>query len=236
MPTALITSGPTYEEIDQVRRITNHSTGKLGAEMCAALKDRGYKVILFRGFYAVDQTRLVADNLISFTTTQDLAVKMQQVADELGEIDLVFHAAAVSDFRVGSIKASDSQDRAAGKFPGPETIPSRPGKIDTRAGSFWVEMVPTIKILPQLRDWFPAASIVGWKYEVDGDEAAVWEKARRQVRECRTDACVVNGPAFGSGFGIYRPKDSYERIKPDTPLLVETLLKGLDPDARIVSK
>jgi phosphopantothenoylcysteine decarboxylase/phosphopantothenate--cysteine ligase len=43
---------------------------------------------------------------------------------------------------------------------------------------------------------------VGWKYEVDGNRASVVAAARKQIADCRTDACVANGPAYGTGFGL----------------------------------
>ncbi len=64
------------------------------------------------------------------------------------------------------------------------------------------ELVPTPKIIARLRDWFGHALLVGWKYEVEGDRAGVIAAARRQIHECRTDACVANGPAYGEGFGL----------------------------------
>ena len=56
-----------------------------------------------------------------------------------------------------------------------------------------------------LRGWFPRATIVGWKYEVDGTREQVIEKASRQIFENQTDACVANGPAYGVGFGLVTP-------------------------------
>jgi hypothetical protein len=43
---------------------------------------------------------------------------------------------------------------------------------------------------------------VGWKYEVEGGRAGVIAKAREQMRENRTNACVANGTAYGFGFGL----------------------------------
>ena len=65
-----------------------------------------------------------------------------------------------------------------------------------------MELVPTPKIMPELRAWFPQASIVGWKFEADGKRADAINAAKQQIAECRTDACVVNGPAYGEGFGV----------------------------------
>ena len=64
------------------------------------------------------------------------------------------------------------------------------------------ELVPTPKIISELRDWFPKANLVGWKYEVDGDREGVVRLAREQIKSCRTTACVANGPAYGPGFGL----------------------------------
>jgi len=76
------------------------------------------------------------------------------------------------------------------------------GKISTRQGTLLAELVPTMKIITELRNWFPVARMVGWKYEVEGDRAAVITLAQKQISECRTDACVANGAAYGPGFGL----------------------------------
>ena len=66
------------------------------------------------------------------------------------------------------------------------------------------ELVPTVKLLASLREWHPTVCLVGWKYEVDGQRSDVLAKAERQIADCRTDACVANGRAYGLGFGLVR--------------------------------
>ena len=44
--------------------------------------------------------------------------------------------------------------------------------------------------------------IVGWKYELDGSRADAIARARKQIQFPSTDACVVNGSAYGEGFGF----------------------------------
>ena len=58
------------------------------------------------------------------------------------------------------------------------------------------------RIIAELREWFPTAKLVGWKYEADGDRPAVIRMAGSQMAECRTNACVANGPAYGRGFNL----------------------------------
>ena len=44
----IVTAGPTYEPIDQVRRLTNHSTGQLGTGLAKRLAANGHEVTLLR--------------------------------------------------------------------------------------------------------------------------------------------------------------------------------------------
>jgi hypothetical protein len=53
-----------------------------------------------------------------------------------------------------------------------------------------------------LRNWFPDSKIVGWKYELEGTPADALACGRQQINENRTDACVVNGKAWGKGFAF----------------------------------
>ena len=108
-------------------------------------------------------------------------------------MDVLFHAAAVSDFGFGKIfeRHSDGELREV-----------KSGKISTRAGTLLAELAPTPKIISSLRQFFPTSRIVGWKYEVDGDRESVMAKAVEQIRENKTDACVANGKAYGFGFGL----------------------------------
>lgn len=185
----LVTAGPTWEPVDGARRLTNLSTGRLGGELANALAMAGHEVVLFLSESATWRAPLAAMTVRPFTTTASL---LQALEGEASDVPLaVFQVAAVSDFSVGS--------RA--RRVGPNTwVPETAGKPSTAGGSLWLELVPTPKILPRLRDWFPCAHLVGWKYEVDGDRETAIQRGREQILSARTDACVVNGPAWGRGF------------------------------------
>jgi len=125
----------------------------------------------------------------------------------------------VSDFTFGKIW----QRSASG-----ELSEIKSGKISTRAGTLLAELVPTPKLLAGLRPQFPDAKLVGWKYEVVGDRASVLRAAKSQLRECRTDACVANGPAFGSGFGLVTRPGKCVRMRDPATLFaaLEKLISG----------
>jgi phosphopantothenoylcysteine synthetase/decarboxylase len=192
----VVTAGPTYETMDNVRRLTNFSTGRLGTELANFLTTRGHNVTLLRGEQATFCGESKAMRVKPFSTTADLMANLQALAKL--EIQAVFHAAAVSDFTFGKIWLRSEQG---------ELNEIKSGKISTRQGTLLAELVPTPKIIAGLRAWYPKAKLIGWKFEVDGDRASVLRAAAQQLRDCRTDLCVANGPAFGAGFGLVTGAD-----------------------------
>lgn len=194
MKNVIITAGPTYEPLDEVRRLTNHSTGRLGTELGNFLTSKGFQVTLLRGYYTTYQGNSHAETIIPFTTTESLSGILQSLSER--SFDAVFHAAAVSDFRFGRIAPSDAAENDSH---------THTGKWSTRTGNLIAELIPTMKILGTLRSLFRTSMIVGWKYEVDGDQASAIKQGSAQLESNATDLSIVNGPAYGNGFALMRP-------------------------------
>jgi phosphopantothenoylcysteine synthetase/decarboxylase len=95
----IVTAGPTYEPLDKVRRLTNFSTGTLGAELAAFLHERGHEVTLLISETATYRGELKAKSIQTFTTTANLRDLLRSLANS--SRDTLFHAAAVSDFAFG---------------------------------------------------------------------------------------------------------------------------------------
>src|SRR5438874_4609982 len=207
----LVTAGPTYEPLDAVRRLTNFSTGQLGSELAAFLTTCGHRVTLLIGEEATYRGVRLAEAVEVFGTSADLKARLESHGP--AGIDAVFHAAAVSDFAFGKIWIRQEGGRL---------IEVKAGKFSTRQGMLLAELVPTPKIIGDLRRLFPSALIVGWKFEVDGDRASVLELAKKQISESRTDACVANGPAYGTGFELIGRTDEHEHFE-DKPGLFQAL-------------
>jgi phosphopantothenoylcysteine synthetase/decarboxylase len=187
----IVTAGPTYEPLDQVRRLTNFSSGRLGSELANFLTGKGYEVILLLGQQATFKGDHLAHNVQTFTTTNDLRDRLRTLSAE--SPDAVFHAAAVSDFSFAKVWVCSEQ----GKL---KEIKS--GKISTREGNLLAELAPTPKIIAELRPLYPQARLIGWKFEVEGNRPSVIRLAQNQINECSTNGCVANGPAYGAGFGL----------------------------------
>lgn len=200
-PTAVLTTcGPTFEPLDRVRRLTNFSTGRLGTLLANHLRQLGQASILLRGEQSTFRGAAEGVEVEEFTTTTDLLDRLRRRAATSARA--VFHASAVADFSVGRLFRQLADGALA---------PVTEGKVATRGGTLLAELVPTPKILPQLRDFFPNAVIVGWKYEVDGSPEDVRVRGMEQLAACRTDYCVLNGPAYGPGFGVLSPDGSVVR-------------------------
>ncbi len=187
----VVTAGPTYEPLDDVRRLTNFSTGRLGTELANFLVARGHQVTLLISAQATHAGERRAQRLEVFTTTANLREKLQALSAK--KVNAVFHAAAVSDFRFGRIQLQSPHGKLT-------EIKSK--KIPTSEGTLLVELLPTPKIIAELRAWFPSVRLVGWKFEADGKRPEAIHAAEQQITQCLTDACVANGPAYGEGFGL----------------------------------
>jgi len=186
-----VTAGPTFEPLDGARRITNFSTGQLGTELANFLATQGHEVTLLIGLQATYPGERRAQHVETFTTTMDLSARLEaRVGKSIGA---VFHAAAVSDFAFGKVWS---------RAPDGQLTEIKSGKYSTREGTLLAELVPTKKIIANLREWFPEARLTGWKYEVDGNQMDVIDTGKKQIAECRLDSCVANGPAYGNGFGL----------------------------------
>jgi phosphopantothenate---cysteine ligase (CTP) len=199
----IVTCGPSYEPIDQARRITNFSTGRLGIALANHFAAQHWEVICLKGEQATCPAPLHGPELISFSTNESLAEQLRALARERA-FDAVFHAAALCDFRVGQVLNEEGQPIDSPKF--------------ASAGALTLQLVPTLKVLPHLREWFPQARLAGWKYELAGTREEAFKKAWRQIRDCQTDACILNGSAYGEGYALCRASGKVDELVSLDPL------------------
>jgi phosphopantothenoylcysteine decarboxylase/phosphopantothenate--cysteine ligase len=87
----LITAGPTVEDIDPVRFISNRSSGKMGFSIARAAADRGADVTVIAG-----PTEMEFPNVVRVRSTEEMR---RAVVDRFEDVDVVIKAAAPLDFR-----------------------------------------------------------------------------------------------------------------------------------------
>jgi phosphopantothenoylcysteine decarboxylase/phosphopantothenate--cysteine ligase len=187
---ALITTGPASAPIDEVRRITNFATGEIGALLAEALAAHGFETLLLRARGATHTETPRGALLREFTTNHDLVRQFEELAaTRAPDIRAIFHAAALSDYDVAAVRGPD------GPLTGTRKIPGNLPQIH-------LVLEPATKVLPRLRGWFPRAWIVGWKYELAGTREEAVEIARTQLARNHTNLTILNGAAYGPGFGV----------------------------------
>lgn len=189
----VITTGPAWEPLDGMRRLTNASTGRLGGTLASSLAAVGHQVTLLRGELATAPCPAPPVEIRSFSTNDDLATTLEAIGRDSGA-DAVLHAAALCDFRRGAVFDDEGVER-------------REAKLSSRSGTLRLVLEPATKVLPKLRNWFPRACLVGWKFELNGGRDDALAAAWRQLSACGTDACVLNGAAWGEGFALCEPPD-----------------------------
>lgn len=169
--TVLVTAGPTVEDIDPVRFVSNRSTGRMGYRLAEAARDRGARVMLVSG-----PTSVPAPARVDLVRVRSAEEMQKAVAQRVGEATIVAMAAAVSDYRPATVS---------------------PAKLKKTEGPARLELVRTPDILRALGAAKGERFLVGFAAETE----AVVENARRKRTEKRLDLIVANDvSADGAGF------------------------------------
>lgn len=167
----LITAGPTYEPIDDVRFLGNHSSGKMGFSLAMAASQRGADVTLVAGPTMLKTPRNVTR--IDINTAEEM---FNAVRDNLQGIDVVIMSAAVADYK-------------------PKTIVQ--GKIKKNAGNMTIETEKTVDILEFLGKNKKDYKLVGFALETENEI----DYAKGKIEKKNLDMIVVNNPKVaGAGF------------------------------------
>lgn len=106
----LLTAGPTYEPIDPVRFIGNHSTGKMGYALAAEFARQGWQVTLVSG----PTSQQISHPLVTVVPVQTAQQMYEAAAAAAPQADVWVFAAAVADYRPRTIAAEKIKKRDDG--------------------------------------------------------------------------------------------------------------------------
>jgi phosphopantothenoylcysteine decarboxylase/phosphopantothenate--cysteine ligase len=171
--TILITAGPTYEAIDPVRFIGNHSSGKMGFDIALSAANLGASVLLVAG----PTHCKVTNPLIKVIPV----VSAQEMYDAchlyFADVDVAIAAAAVADYR-------------------PKNVASQ--KIKKSADDFVIELEKTKDILASLGNSKKNQFLIGFALETENEI----ENAKLKIQKKNLDLIVLNSlQDQGAGFG-----------------------------------
>ncbi|MEL1242903.1 bifunctional phosphopantothenoylcysteine decarboxylase/phosphopantothenate--cysteine ligase CoaBC [Flavobacterium sp. DGU11] len=169
----LVTAGPTYEPIDPVRFIGNHSTGKMGFDIAKAAADEGAEVILVTGptHLKLEHSNI---NVVHVTSSEEMYHACHEYFETM---DAAVAAAAVADYR-------------------PKTV--APQKIKKNEGSLVLELEKTKDILSSLGAKKSKQFLIGFALETENEI----ENAKAKIKKKNLDLIVLNSlNDEGAGFG-----------------------------------
>jgi phosphopantothenoylcysteine decarboxylase/phosphopantothenate--cysteine ligase len=171
--TVLLTAGPTQEDLDPVRFLTNRSSGRMGYAVAEAAAQRGAKVILVTGPTALD-----TPTGVTRVDVRTAAEMLHSVEEKFSDATIAIFAAAVADYR-------------------PAEAASR--KIKKTAGDITLRLEPNPDILATIARKKGHRLIVGFAAETD----KVAENARKKLTDKNADLIVANDvTAEGAGFDV----------------------------------
>lgn len=168
----MITAGPTYEAIDPVRFIGNHSSGKMGCELALRAADLGATVDLILGPSAikVNHSLITVHNVVSGEQMYDAA---HAVFDK---VDVAIAAAAVADYKPAQVAEE---------------------KIKKKDTSMQIDLVKTKDILASLGAIKKDQYLLGFALETQNE----LENAKKKLEKKNLDAIVLNSLRDkGAGF------------------------------------
>jgi phosphopantothenoylcysteine decarboxylase/phosphopantothenate--cysteine ligase len=171
----LITAGPTVEPIDDVRFISNHSTGKMGYAIAAKAAEFGADVTIVSG-----PVHIPPPENVSIINVQS-AEEMYQAASKIfPDCDIAIMTAAVADFTPA--------EKVSGKI-----------KKENAGNSMTIELVRTKDILAELSKLkSPEQKVVGFALESENEI----ENGLKKLHKKKCDMIVVNSASKpDSGFG-----------------------------------
>jgi len=169
--TVVVTAGPTCEDIDPVRYITNRSSGKMGYQVAIAARERGAKTILISG-----PSRLEPPTNVQFVPVRSADDMREKVLSYWSDCTILIKAAAVADFK--------PRERAR-------------QKIKKAGEGCSLELIPTPDILSELGRMKKQQILVGFAAETEH----ALDNGAKKLREKNLDCLVVNDVTQeGAGF------------------------------------
>lgn len=161
----IVTAGGTMEKIDDVRYITNRSSGKMGIAIAEECYLRGANVLLLRAKNSVRPRHCIKGE--QFTTAEELFSLVKKHAQDY---QYFYHTAAIADFSV--------ENKYKGKLSSKQSLA--------------ITFKPQIKILDQIKKLNPKIKLIAFKAEYISNGKKLIQAALEKLKEFHADVVVAN--------------------------------------------
>ena len=163
----IVTGGPTRSYLDNVRYITNSSSGKTGIELAKNAHIRGAKTNLVLGPTKLIVPRKIGTSRVN--TSQEMTNEVIQLLEAEPE-SMVILSAAMADYKI--------KEKIEGKIKSGDELK--------------LELVPTIKLSDLIKEKYPKSKLVLFKAEWNVSRDDLVESAKNKLIHCNADFIVAN--------------------------------------------
>lgn len=184
----LITSGGTSEKIDQVRSITNHSTGTLGKIIANTFLENNDQVTLVTTKKAVKPSP--HDNL-TIQHIENVSELLEIMEPLVKSHDVLIHSMAVSDYQPIYMTGFDQVENSTNlkEF---LTKNNQYGKISSNDVYQVLFLKKNPKIIAKIKEWNPDIRLIGFKLLVEASKKELLEVARDSLMKNQADMIIAN--------------------------------------------
>ena len=237
----LITAGPTNEYIDEVMKITNMSTGKLGIELTKNYLNDGANVTLIATRSVFRNSLFERYNLannpnlkgIAIETTNDMYNALE--SESKNKYNIVIHSSAVGDykpdftFRMEDLanelfnfmkKGNLTESEILNILTNPNCKVNDDTKISSYEPNLTVKLILTPKLISNLKQWFPESILVGFKLLENVSKQHLMEVARNLCIKNNMDYIIANDLhdlRKGEHLSFLVNKDGYQNVEFHSP-------------------
>ena len=164
----LVVTGATKERIDDMRYITNRSTGVTGIEISREAFYRGADTMLLAG----ENVRGIPSSLetMSFSDVEDLSKKLDLIQNSWKVPDIAFFAAGISDYAPDPVE----------------------GKIESGEETIDLKLRRTRKVIDKFKGIHPDCILIGYKAERVDDRKELMRRAYKRMKKVGMDLVVAN--------------------------------------------
>lgn len=223
MKNIIITSGPTNEKIDAVMKITNMSTGALGAVVADTFleeRDEEIETIYYISTKMSYKPKVKSEKVqfITVESTQDLIEVLEEIF-ATKKIDIIIHSAAVGDYagkyairaeelvdeiweKVQNAKSKEeiTKEMLMGIFENPETVCNNTTKISSYEPHLMTMLTLTPKVISKIKQMAPEVTLVGFKLLEGVSKEELYDVASKLRKKNKADYIVANDLAkIGNG-------------------------------------
>ena len=237
----LITAGPTNEYIDEVMKITNMSTGRLGIELTKNYLNDGANVTLIATRSVFRNSLFERYNLannpnlkgIAIETTNDMYNALE--SESKNKYNIVIHSSAVGDykpdftFRMEDLanelfnfmkKGNLTESEILNILTNPNCKVNDDTKISSYEPNLTVKLTLTPKLISNLKQWFPESILVGFKLLENVSKQHLMEVARNLCIKNNMDYIIANDLhdlRKGEHLSFLVNKDGYQNVEFHSP-------------------